>query len=456
MKVFSGPGVGVALKIVVIIILLLILLIPLDIMKSILYERQVKATEVNQEIITGVGGPFHLFGPIIVRPWQKQVETIDKDGLIKKTTKQSNYYVLPDFVEIIGKLEADYRYRGIYKTPIYKMILTVNGQFTYPKTDIFPESAGSLSLVAGIPWMGGLRELSPLQWGNVNIDFNPDSGSTILGPGMVAQQLPSGSPGQSLSFSWTMELDGGGNVGFMPMGRDSTVVLSGDWPSPSFKGSLLPNDRTWGEDGFHAKWLIPELSRPLPYNGDEEQLAVIIPDWDGKAENLRNIISQWDKDSSSTHSLIVELMDPVTAYKQIDRAQKYRLLFLIIPFILFFMFEVLWNLRIHFVQYLFVGLVAVIFYLLLLALTEHFGFNAAHSLSALGTGALLCFYQAYISRNKTTWLLLPLIMAAIYFWLWVTLKSEDYALLIGQCRNIHNFIGCHDNDKKGGLLAHWR
>ena len=432
MKINVGSGLGIALKIAVVIILLLLLLIPMSLVNSILKEREKLARETTEEIIAGVGGPFHIIGPMFVRPYTENVETVDKNDLKRVYTKQSNFYVLPDFVEMNGELETDYRQRGIFRTSVYKMTLSINGQFTYPESDIYPDAVEVPRLVVGIPFMGGLRELSPLQWGSESIDFSPDSGATVLGPGMVALSLPEGRPGQSLPFSWTMELDGGGSVAIIPLGRDSTVVLSGDWPAPSFKGTFLPNDREWSKDGFHARWRIPELSRPIPYNGSEDQLKDLIPNWSSNAnKESKNLKIRRVQNDPAPNSLIVELMDPVNAYTQFERSLKYRLLFLIIPFIVFFIFEVKGNMRIHIVQYLLVGAVAVIFYLLLLALTEHFGFNAAYVLSALGTGMLLCFYQASVTQSSLAWKVIPPIMAAIYFWLWSTLQSEDYALLIG-------------------------
>ena len=125
------------------------------------------------------------------------------------------------------------------------------------------------------------------------------------------------------------------------------------------------------------------------------------------------------------------MMEPVTAYTKNSRTAKYGLLFLIIPFSVFFLFEIITRRRIHPIQYLMAGLGNVVFYLLLLSLSEHLGFNAAYLLSATGVITLVTLYaRSILGKGSRGWIMAP-ILAVCYGYLFVVLQSEDYALLLG-------------------------
>ncbi|MGP8846899.1 inner membrane CreD family protein, partial [Enterobacter hormaechei] len=84
----------------------------------------------------------------------------------------------------------------------------------------------------------------------------------------------------------------------------------------------------------------------------------------------------------------VAVATPADQYQLTDRATKYAILLIVLTFMSFFVLESMTSLRLHPMQYLLVGLSLVMFYLLLLALSEHIGFTAAWITASL-VGALM-------------------------------------------------------------------
>jgi inner membrane protein len=73
----------------------------------------------------------------------------------------------------------------------------------------------------------------------------------------------------------------------------------------------------------------------------------------------------------------------------------------------------------------------MVFYLLLLSLSEHIAFNAAYALSALAVSAMVFLYAWSLFKELAkAWYMAP-VMGLSYLYLFITLQSEDWALLIG-------------------------
>jgi inner membrane protein len=127
----------------------------------------------------------------------------------------------------------------------------------------------------------------------------------------------------------------------------------------------------------------------------------------------------------------VRLFQPVTEYRVVDRAIKYGLLFIALTFLGFVCFELTLDTRFHPVQYGVVGAGLVLFYLALLSLSEHLAFAGAY---LIATGALSLLLGAYVwgmtrSVRMTAWLIA--IVLGLYGTLYVLLRLEAFALLVG-------------------------
>jgi inner membrane protein len=127
----------------------------------------------------------------------------------------------------------------------------------------------------------------------------------------------------------------------------------------------------------------------------------------------------------------VSFMTPVDSYQKVTRATKYGILFILLPFLMLFLFEVFSTRKIHPLQYLFVGFAECIFYLLLLSLCEHIPFFLSYAAAAAAAVALISYYTYAVTRRwKRSLLMLPILSTA-YAFLYFILRSEDYALLVG-------------------------
>ena len=127
----------------------------------------------------------------------------------------------------------------------------------------------------------------------------------------------------------------------------------------------------------------------------------------------------------------VRLIDPVDVYRQALRAVKYGILFIVLTFSAFFMFEQLKSLPIHPIQYLLVGLAQAVFFLLLTSLSEHISFSLAYLVAASACIILIGIYLAAILRGWRRGLGFTVALSILYGALFGILRSEQNALLLG-------------------------
>jgi inner membrane protein len=106
-------------------------------------------------------------------------------------------------------------------------------------------------------------------------------------------------------------------------------------------------------------------------------------------------------------------------------------LFISLTFIAFAVFEITRKQPIHPVQYLLVGLALAVFYLLLIAASEHIAFHWAYLLAASACTGLLGYYLTGVLRSFKAGLYFSALVAGLYATLFVIINSEDAALLMG-------------------------
>ena len=415
------------LKMILIGVLLLVFLIPLQMIRALIEERNMTRLEAEGEVIEKWGGEQTIAGPVVVVPYLKRVEVEDE-----KTEEYVELaYFLPDTLEITGTVDTDKRNRGIFEVTVYTADLQIVGTFSEPdfndwriaERDIFWEDA---ALVVELPDMRGLQERVTLQWDTRIIPFSASQGELGLFGGEIRAPLERSALWQDRAaagsvstggeavaghtFSFELHLQGGRSLGFVPLGGETRVQLASSWPSPSFDGAFLPSERTVGEEGFSAEWTVLSLNRGYGQK------------W------LRG---QVDSYAFFDSVFKVELMIPVDTYMKSLRSVKYGILFVLLPFLIFFLFEVSGSRRVHPFQYLLVGLAVCLFYLLLVSVSEHISFDWTYLLASVVTTALITFYSsAVLAAWRRAWIM-SLVLASGYLFLYAALKSEDYALLIG-------------------------
>jgi inner membrane protein len=127
----------------------------------------------------------------------------------------------------------------------------------------------------------------------------------------------------------------------------------------------------------------------------------------------------------------VSFIEPVGLYQSLSRASKYGFLFLGLTFAAFMLLELLRRLAIHPVQYTLVGLALAMFFLLLVALSEHIAFGAAYAVATAACVGVITLYLVRVLASALLGLAFGTALAALYAMLYALLQAEDYALLGG-------------------------
>ncbi|WP_332764722.1 cell envelope integrity protein CreD [Pseudomonas koreensis] len=403
-------------------LLILLLLIPLLMIDGVIDERQQLRDGVLDDIARSSSYSQQLSGPVMVVPYRKVVRTWKTNEKTNQRYEEvgeerGRLYFLPERFDLDGQVETELRKRGIYEARLFHADNRINGHFALPaqlgiKENFADYQFDSPFLAVGISDIRGIENALKLEIDGQRLDFVPGSEVGWIGEG-VHVTLPALDTGKAtqLSFAFDLRLQGTGSLKVLPVGKTSSVSLKANWPHPSFVGNFLPAKREINDEGFSADWQTSFFSTNLQEAMD------------------RCIVG--DCDALNGRSFGVSFIDPVDQYLKSDRAIKYALLFIVLTFAGFFLFEVLKSLAVHPVQYALVGVALAFFYLLLLSLSEHIGFALAYLLSAGGCVLLIGFYVCHVLRSVRHGLSFSAGLAALYGLLYGLLSAEDYALLMG-------------------------
>lgn len=397
-----------------IVLIALLLLIPTGMIKSIIYEREQTQREAIDEVSEKWGGEQTLQGPVLTIPYTRYVKEIDK-ATAKETLVQitERLHVLPSKLDIQASVKPDRRHRGVYEIVVYNSALHVSGEFT--KLDFKDLEAkghsfkfNEATLNAGIDDLRGIEKQIVLNWEGKKLPFNPGvSNQDIFYSGINAKVSISPTDDHLYRFSFDVELKGSQQLYFTPVGKETDVVLNSDWQTPKFDGAFLPDEHKTDKAGFKAHWNVLNLNRNYPQS------------WTGSSYKLRD------------SSFGVDLKLPVDNYQKSHRSIHYAILFIGLTFLVFFFIEIFQSSGIHPIQYILVGIALVVFYTLLLSISEHIQFNGAFLLSALATVILISSYVRAILRSLKMSLFIAGLLSMLYIFIFVIIQLEDLALLIG-------------------------
>jgi inner membrane protein len=398
---FSHPLVKISL----LVFLTLICLIPVMFFTSLREDRQGLRDQGWDKITAGWGGRQAVPGPYLRIPYIEYFEEEDK-----VYSREKYLIVFPQVMDLEGRIAAERKELGIFRYPLYVFDGTFTGDFAIDRSKDFG--------VENIQWQDStlvweLEGASSLAgWPSLNWrgkDYSWEKGTGNLGLSQKALFYPVGNATDG-SYTISFSIKGAERLSFYPLGRSNTTALEGTWSSPGFFGSALPNRSRLGEEDFSALWNILGLARSLPdsFALDDAQTIGLQADIYG-----------------------VNLFEPVNHYHQMERATKYAILFVVLPFLVLFLWEVLSRRKIHFLQYGLIGVANTLFFLLLLAFSEHWNFLLAFGLAALLPTALVTFYVGALMGWSLRTAILPGVMGFAYAFLYMVLQSEDYALLWG-------------------------
>lgn len=401
-------------KIGIIIVIMLVLLIPTSMVQSLVHEREYVQERAINEVSEKWGNGQTLTGPYLSIPYDKYVRQYSKKDSAYKVVKLKEWlYYLPEELKVAGEINPEKRYRGIYEVVVYESMFNLSGkfapidftQFEIEEKDVHFDKA---TLNIGITDLKGIEKQIALDWNKSKVLFNSGTSTRdIVNSGINGSVPVSGSDSMNYSFSMDLDLKGSQHIYFVPVGKTTDVSMKSNWPTPSFSGTYLPDEREISDSGFVANWNILHLNRNYPQS------------WIGSSHQV-------DYSSFGT-----DLLLPVDNYKKSYRVAKYAILFLVLTFMVFFFVEVLNKVFIHPIQYLLVGIALIVFYSLLLAFSEHVIFNVAYILASFLTLVLITGYTAAILKSKKIGGLIFGILLVMYTFIFTIIQLEDYALLIG-------------------------
>lgn len=397
------------IKVLLIGFLMFMLLIPIEMITSLIREREYNAESAINEVQEKWSESQTVIGPMLTIPYYKNDSKII-----------SKLIILPNNLTIDGEIKTETLKRGIYEVVVYNSPLKIRGEFTMPDEykQLNPEKilTDEIMLNLVLTDMRGLCDNVNVNWGGETIPLNPGIMNRSFESGMSAkinfQSL--NKEGNKIAFTIDLQIKGSKSLNFAPVGETTTVNLISNCKTPSFCGTFLPETREVAENGFKSSWKIHYLNRNYG--------QVIEVNQSNEVLNVSTI-------SNSVFG--VDLRLPVQQYQQAIRSVKYAFLIIILTFAVSFFVEVKQKRNIHPLQYLLIGLALCLFYSLLVSLSEHIGFTLAYLIAAAMTVLLILFYLIGILKIKRTALTIGALLSLLYVYIYVLIQLETFALLAG-------------------------
>lgn len=405
---------SVTLKLFTIFILMVILMIPMEFARDVIYDRENLQETAITEVSNMWAGKQDVYGPILTIPYKAEVIA---DG--KRTFVLKHAHIFPDKLNIISEITPQTRSRGIFDVVVYTTTLSLNGNFEdiqqhFNNKESQPQWNEAF-LTFNVTDLKGFSDKALVDWNGMPKQVEPgtllsgigESGITIHN--VFSDTTMNEAALDTYTFKAEFKLQGSQYLGFIPLGRETTVKITSPWKDPSFTGNFLPDTRTITKNGFTADYKILEINRNYP---------------------------QFYNDSLKTESIKssafgVDLLIPANGYQSSHRAAKYALLAISLTFLTFFLVEIFNKQKVHPFQYILIGLALVIYYVLLVSLSEFMVFGLAYLLASLVVISMISLYARSILKNDRQALALTMVLSITYIFVYVTLRLQDYALLIG-------------------------
>lgn len=389
---------------------MLLLLIPLTMVRQIIVERSDYRHEVDDAIRQSTSGPQKLVGPLIAIPLTELYTALEDDKEVPRKRSYIHFW-LPELLMVEGNQNVEGRKVGIYEGQVWHNDVSLKAEFNAERLSELNHpnvTLGKPFIVVGVGDARGIGVVKVPQINGTSLAVEPGTGLDGRAQGIHIPLPDAGWAEHNLSLALSLNLSGTGDFSVVPVGRNSEMTLTSNWPHPNFLGDFLPVKREISASGFTAQWQSSWFANNLGDRFDGEKIG-----WQGMP------------------AFSVAVATPADQYQLTDRATKYAILLIVLTFMSFFVLESMTSLRLHPMQYLLVGLSLVMFYLLLLALSEHVGFTAAWIIASL-VGALMngVYLQAVLQgwRNSILFTVALLTLDGV---MWVLLRSQDSSLLLG-------------------------
>ena len=387
-----------------------LMMIPTVFISDLVRERQERNEAVVKEVDSRWAMAQTISGPYIFLPYK--FTTTDATG--KPLVIVNHLLILPENKQVAGKINHEIRERSIYKVLLYRSSLTDQGNFVLnlPKEVTADQVQWSDAKICfGISDFKGIEEKLVVHFNGTDNELSPGLPAGIGDAdekGLSAPiQITPTDIGKSVNYQMNIKIKGSEMLHFVPLGGNSHYTLESTWPNPSFDGSNLPSERTVTKNGFTAAWNFNKANLPF---------GTVLNDF---------------KFDQSALAFGVTMVEPADQYAKTNRSIKYAILIIGLTFSLFFIIELMQRKPIHPVQYVLIGLALVIFYSLLLAISEFVAFDYAYLIAALGTIILIGLYAKSHFKSWKSSGIFTGVLTLLYGFIFVLIRLEDTALLVG-------------------------
>ena len=428
------PRRSLGLKLLLVCGLALLMSIPALMVFGLLMDRTNRAETVAAEVGGLLGGPQTFLGPVIAVPYSV---TRAAEARQPAQTTQSLWIIYPETGEMTISSESEVRKRSLFRVPVYEADVGYAARFDlagagdeapsgavldWSRAEIIVGASGVRGARSDLTLQIGAGEARALEPANLlsSLSLSGDTGSypyataPDMGPSTLG--LFSTALGEVDRAAGPFEVrgdarfSGAQRMSILAFARTTTARMTGDWPHPSYGGGFLPTEQGPAPEGhgFSAQWSVPYVARGVPSEGGTDTLSRL-----GVTE------------------LAVSFVEPANPYQSVSRSLKYAPMFIGLVFLAYFLFETTTGKRVHPAQYILVGLAQVIFYMLLLSIAEHTGFDIAFGIAAAATVALISAYASWTFKSRGQGVRALLAFSFLYGLIYVLMRLEDYALLVG-------------------------
>lgn len=402
----------IIIKSVIIFILLLVFIIPQVIINGLISERESNQSQAFYDISNKWSGRQTITGPILSIPYLEYYRDTNK---VMRSVKH-HLYILPDDINVDGKILPEKRHRNIYEVVVYNSKISMNASFdklnlnnlTIPKENFVWKEA---SIIVGLSDMRGIKEKLEMKFNDQVKQFNPGVVARDLFESGAIAPLEIDSLDDFLASAHKLQINidlkGSEQLFFVPVGKTTHVKLQSKWQTPAFNGQFLPDSSIIDANGFTANWKVLHLNRNYP------QMFI---------DNSYEL---------GYSSFGVDLIMPIDGYQKTSRSVKYAMMIILLTFLIFFLVEITQQKKIHPFNYIIVGFALCLFYTLLLSFSEYMTFSLAYLIATVMTVGAISYFIYYLFKGTRVFAAIGGMLTLLYGFMFVIIQLESYALLIG-------------------------
>ena len=426
-------------KIIFLFVFTILLWIPLILIGNLINDRG----KLYKQTITNIGNEWgksqKIIAPVITISYtdtsinnEDSVSNASNTKAVAVVPVERKFAILPEELNATIEMKDEVRQRGIYNATVYNANVKLKGYFS---AKILKEDRKVLGCISiGLTDTKALIKINKFKIGDMDLEaMSGTMAAPLITNGISGQLGPEHNNTmnkEKIPFEIDIDFRGSRDISILPLGKKNHFEIKSNWKSPSFSG-VLPTERTIDNNGFSAVWEVSNLIRNYPQIIDinNDQFSDFYQD--GVVYNEYDDETTYSDNNDENTIVKVALFDSVTSYTQIYRACNYGILFIGMSLVVVFIFEIVSKKAAHYVQYGVVGFSLVIFYLLLLSLSEHIGFEWSYLVSSLAIVIPNSLYITGMTSSKKFGIGMFIFLSGIYAILFSILRMEQYALLTG-------------------------